>query len=230
MTERVALLAGATGLVGRALLRRLLADPAWQRVIVLSRRPVPETMLAGLSAEALARLDNRVLELGAVAGLRLEGPVTAAFSALGTTLRQAGSKAAFYKVDYDGNMQFAELARRSGARHFLLVSALGANARSPVFYSRVKGYLEDDMAGLGFEQVSLFRPSFLMGERMESRAGERVGIVFGKLMSPLWRGPLAALHPVAADTVAASMVAAAQEKGKGVQVYDYRGMQRLINT
>jgi uncharacterized protein YbjT (DUF2867 family) len=194
-----ALLAGATGLVGGQLLTRLLAHPAYSRVEVLVRRELPVRN---------PKLVQRVVDfehLEAVSGISADD----VFCCLGTTIRKAGSQQAFRRVDHDYPLALAGLAKAAGAQQFLMVSALGADARSSVFYSRVKGETERDIAATGLTKVVFMRPSLLRGERQEVRTGERVGSVVGWLIAPLLIGPLRKYLPIDADHVAAAMVYAA---------------------
>lgn len=220
MAGRTAILIGATGLVGGHCLKLLLQSPRYDRVIAVSRRPVP------LKHKKLVRVETPLEQLGQALG---KVKADDAFCCLGTTIRQAGTKAEFHKVDYGYALEFAHHVLRSGAKHFLLVSALGAHARSPVFYNRVKGLLEQDVAALGFDRVSIFRPSLLVGERVEERPGEAVGLRLSGLIAPFLRGPLSAMHPVRGADVAAAMVACAGADGEaGVSVFRYDDMQALI--
>lgn len=205
---KTAILIGATGLVGVACLERLLESPAYRKVIAVSRRPVP------LKHRKLVRVETSFEQLGAA----LEGHVADdAFCCLGTTIRQAGTKAEFHKVDYGYALEFAHVTRRQGAQHFLLVSALGANAHSPVFYNRVKGLLEKEVEGLGFPRLSVFRPSLLLGSRGgQTRPGEALGIRLSGLISPFLRGPFSRIHPVAGADLAGALVACATTAGPAV--------------
>ena len=196
--SKSALIAGATGLVGARCLARLLEHPAYDRVTVLSRRPI---------ARAHANLN---IELVDFYGLRSLGErCDDIFCCLGTTIRKAGSQEAFRRVDHDYPLALARLGKAAGAQQFLLVSALGADAQSSVFYSRVKGETERDVAAIGLPKVSFMRPSILLGERHERRPGERAGIFVGKLIGPLLLGPLRKYRPIHADDVAAAMLYAA---------------------
>lgn len=210
---KTAILIGATGLVGAACLAQLLESPAYRRVIAVSRRPV------ALKHRKLVHIETPFDQLG----VALDGQAADdAYCCLGTTIRQAGTKAEFNKVDYGYALEFAAAARRQGATHFLLVSALGANAHSPVFYNRVKGLLEKEVEALGFPRLSIFRPSFLLGARGDSRPGEALGIRLSNLVSPLLRGPLSPMHPVAGADLAAAMVACAESaEPPGTRRYRY---------
>lgn len=193
-----AVLVGASGLVGDRCLARLLDHPAYDRVTVLSRRPLALSH-AKLSVElvdfdGLQSLGERCDEL---------------FCCLGTTFKKAGSQEAFRRVDHDYPLALAKLGKAAGAQQFLLVSALGADAQSSVFYSQVKGETERDIAAIGLPKVIFMRPSILLGERHERRPGERAGIFVGKLIGPLLLGPLRKYRPIHADDVAAAMLYAA---------------------
>jgi uncharacterized protein YbjT (DUF2867 family) len=193
------LLAGATGLVGGHVLRRLLAHPAYARVEVLVRRELPIHD---------AKMTQRVVDFDALeAGLSVAADDV--FCCLGTTIGKAGSQEAFRRVDHDYPLALAMLGTAAGAQQFLMVSSLGANARSRVFYSRVKGETERDIAAIGLKRVVFLRPSILRGERQEYRAGEKAGIFIGRMIAPLLVGPLRKYRPIDADDVAAAMLYAA---------------------
>ena len=208
---RVVAVAGATGLVGRELLRLLSADPGVAQIRALVRRPL------------LLRQDSKVRECRADFARLDAHPewfdgVGAAFCALGTTIKVAGSQDAFRRVDFDHALAFAKAARSGGAHHFLLVSALGASARSRVFYNRVKGELEDALVALGFPSLTIARPSLLLGDREESRPGEELAKKIGWLVPPRWR-------PVEAASVATALVLAAQRAIPGVDILENRKLR-----
>lgn len=219
-SAKTAILIGATGLVGARCLDLLLKSSDYRQVTAVSRRPVP------LQHARLVRVETPFEQLGEVLG---ELSADAAFCCLGTTIRQAGTKAEFHKVDYGYVLEFADAMRRRGAGHFLLVSALGAHPRSPIFYNRVKGLLEQDLKALGFPRLSVFRPSLLLGTRDRLRPAEALSTRFSGLVSPFLRGPLSALHPIPAVEVAAAMVACAQTEAEaGSHLYHYADMQALL--
>jgi uncharacterized protein YbjT (DUF2867 family) len=208
---RVVLVAGATGLVGRELLRLLSAESGIGEVRALVRRPL---IVRGDSKVRECRVDFDRLDAhpGHFRG------VDAAFCALGTTIKAAGSQEAFRRVDFDYPLAVAKAARAAGATHFLLVSALGASARSKVFYGRVKGELEDAVTRLGFPAVTIARPSLLLGDREERRPGEELGKKIGWLFPERWR-------PVEAASVALSLVRAAQRAAPGVESLENRALR-----
>lgn len=190
---RRALLAGATGLIGGMLLEKLLASPEYARVIVLARRPLPR---------AHDKLQVEIVDFGRLPALPAVDDV---FCCLGTTIRKAGSQEAFRRVDHDYVLALAQRARAAGSARFLMVSALGADASSRVFYNRVKGETERDIAVTGLD-AWFFRPSLLDGPREENRPGERLALVVMRVIGPLMVGPLARYRAIPASTVAQAML------------------------
>jgi len=215
-----ALLAGATGLVGRALLVRLLAAERRQRVIVVARKPLPSTSARD------PRLTVRIGDMVTLAGE--SGAIDDAYIALGTTIKVAGSEAAFRAVDLDLVVAIARRARAAGARRLAVISALGADRRSRVFYSRVKGEMEDAVTGLGYESVVLARPALLLGDRESMGQPTRAGEVWAaRLLGPLLPIVPAGVRPIAATVVAAATVDALDHAEPGTRVLSSADLQRL---
>lgn len=219
-TRRTALVAGGTGLVGSACLRHLLAPRAYGRVIAVGRR-APDIRDP--------RLEPRVVGLDELDGLDLPR-VDAAFCALGTTIANAGSQAAFRRVDFDAVVAFARCAARASARHFVLVSSVGADAASTNFYLRVKGETEQAVSHTGFRGVSILRPGLLIGPRAESRPAEAVARAVVPLANPLLVGPLRRYRSIAAEAVGAAMVGAGLAARPGVHVLEYDDMLALARS
>ena len=204
--------AGATGLVGGECVRAMLADPAFE-VVALVRRP---DALRPAPRLRIATVDHERLDETAVAAL---AGADAVVCALGTTIRAAGSQAAFRRVDHDYPVELARLGRAAGVAHFGLVSAVGADAGSAVFYNRVKGEVERDVRALGYASLAIARPSLLLGERAESRPVEALMSVVGVFAPSAWR-------PVRAGAVAAALVRRAAERRPGVEVVDNERLRR----
>lgn len=199
-----ALLFGATGLLGKELLQQLLADGSFH-VTAATRRPLP------FSHE---RLTNPVTDFSAFEGVAWPQHVDVGFSCLGSTLKQAGSKEAFYAVDHDLAVRCAQWARRLGAEHYLAVSAVGIGRRSPVYYNRVKAETESDLAAIGFPRLTLMQPSLLLGEREGPlRPGEAIGTKLAPLVEPLLVGPLADFRAIQGAEVARAMLQRARHPG-----------------
>ena len=190
-----ALLFGASGLVGSELLAaaRHLRQPA--ALTAISRRPL-ELTGADVLVVDFSRLGEQPVPPGA----------DIAFCCLGTTIGAAGSRDAFRAVDHDLVLHCARWARQGGVRHFLVVTAVGADAGSPVFYNRVKGETERDLRALGFDRLSIMRPSLLLGERREHRRGEALAARLMPPLSALLAGPLSMYKPIPGRQVAEAML------------------------
>lgn len=216
--RRSALLCGATGLIGSALLPLLLRDDRYEAVHVLVRRP-----LAG--ADPTGKLHVHIVDF---AKLPLTLPGTAdAYIALGTTIKVAGSEAAFRQVDFDFVLNVARAAKAAGARRLAVVSALGADARSRVFYNRVKGEVQAALAQLGFESLNIAQPSLLMGDRARLGQPVRTGEVWAtRLLSPVMRLVPAGVRPIRAETVAHALLAATLAGKPGVHILSSAAMQQ----
>ena len=209
--QKTALLAGATGLVGSALLPLLLASERYAKVIVVGRRPV------AVQHPKLVQVTTELSELEAV---RLRLIADDVYCCLGTTMRQAGSKAAFYEVDFLYVVKLAALTAANFASQFLVVSSMGAAADSRFYYNQVKGEMEAVVRQAPFRAIHIFRPSLLLGERPAPRLGERVGAFLLKLAGPLLRGSWRHYRPVAAATVAQAMLRAAEDDGGSIRVHE----------
>lgn len=194
-----AVLLGAAGLVGGELLKLLLADESCRQVTAIVRRPIQQMdkKLTVLIEEDFSRLADHA------AVFRTD----AVFCCLGTTIRTAGSQAAFTRVDLDYPLEAARLAASAGASSFHLISSLGADATSRVFYSRVKGLAEQGIRRSGIAHVSLYRPSLLLGERSEKRFGEGLAAGISQALPFVFSGPLRRYRPIPAATVARAMLA-----------------------
>jgi uncharacterized protein YbjT (DUF2867 family) len=199
---RVALVAGGSGLVGGHLLRQLLEEPRWEQVVSVGRREVDVRH---------EKLEQRVMELGAIGELPVVDDV---FCALGTTIKKAGSQAAFRAVDHDAVVALARTAAEAGASSFLHVSSMGADAGSRIFYNLVKGETERDVAQVGITTTVAFRPSILDGDRAESRPGEQVGLAVMRTLRPV----LGRFGPTRAADVATAMIREAERLDAGSRV------------
>jgi uncharacterized protein YbjT (DUF2867 family) len=214
---RTALVAGATGLVGRALLPLLEESPVYTSVHVLLRR-------AAIGIEA-----NPKLLFHTVAFAHLPQPFPAAddvYIALGTTIKVAGSQEAFRHVDFDYVVDTARAARAAGARRLAVVSALGADAGSRVFYNRVKGEMQDAIATLGYESVVIAQPSLLVGDRASLGQPVRSGEVWAtRLLGPVMDWVPRGVRPIAASVVAQALLDATLAGTPGVHLLSSAKMQ-----
>lgn len=206
-----ALIAGASGLTGSALMELLLESNAYDRVKILVRRAL---VIDHPSLEQIVydydHPDESCIQADHV------------YCCLGTTMKKAGSREAFYRVDHDYPLQVARAAYQNGAGKFALVSAVGANPGSMFFYNRVKGHLEEDLKEIPFEAVYIFRPSMLLGTRDEFRLAETLG---KGLMKPLGFLLPGNMKPIHVNQVAACMMDTMMGQERGVHIIQSKEMQ-----
>jgi uncharacterized protein YbjT (DUF2867 family) len=209
LTPQRILLAGATGLTGEHLLDRLLNEPTVESVLAPSRKPLAKH----------SRLENPVGQLQALLP-QLAGEIDTAFCCLGSTIKEAGSQDAFRAIDHDLVVAFARRARELGARHLLVISSLGANTDSSIFYCRVKGEMEAALHAQDWPQLTIVRPSQLLGPRMEVRPVERLTAPLSYLLPGKYRG-------IAACTLARALWRLALEEGDGTRIVESDELRRL---
>ena len=210
-TRSIALF-GATGLVGAECLQLLERESTVERIDVFVRRP--------LTRQYTAKVAVHVVDFDQPGVWANRLTVDQVFCALGTTIKTAGSQEAFRRVDYEYPLEVARQSRAQGARHYLLVSALGANSRSSVFYNRVKGDVEGSIMQLGFPSLTIARPSLLLGDRTEVRPGERIGAALAFLVPGKYK-------PVHANAVARALVIAAREDAPGNRIIESAEIRRM---
>lgn len=218
---RTALIVGATGLVGKACLYQLLDNAAYTRVLALVRKPL---------AIKNHKLQQLVINFDELHQQYSEFVADDVYCCLGTTIKVAGSQEKFRKVDFDYPLQLAEMALKNGAQQFLLVSAMGANMDSSIFYNRVKGEVEQAIGDLHYASFKVFRPSLLLGNRTEFRLGEQLAKVLMKGLGFLFIGPLKKYKAIEGVKVAQAMVAAALLNGKGKVVYENNQLFELATN
>ncbi len=201
-----ALIAGATGLVGKQCLYKLLENPNYDHVYALVRKPLEITH---------EKLKQIAFDYEDFTKLEILWKVDDVFCCLGTTMKTAGTKEAFYKVDYTFIVKLGEYFSNREAVNFLLISAIGADANSPIFYSKVKGETEEAVSKLNYKGIFIFQPSFLVGDREQFRLGEMIGLSIAQLVSPLLFGNMKKYKPIHAAKVADSMISRALSGKEG---------------
>jgi uncharacterized protein YbjT (DUF2867 family) len=192
----------------------LLASERYAKVIVVGRRPVEVKH---------PKLTQVVTDLGQLEAERLRLIADDVYCCLGTTMRQAGSKEAFYEVDFMYVVKLAAVTAGNFAAQFLVVSAIGADTESAFYYSKVKGEMEAAVRQTPFRAIHIFRPSLLLGTRAKPRLGERLGGLVLKLIGPLLRGSWQKYRAISDVAVARALLAAAEEDGGGVRVHELYG-------
>ena len=207
--NKIALVAGATGLIGKLLLKKLASDSYYQEIITVTRRE--------LTGDQPEKVRNIVVDFDNPGSFSLP-KVDDVFCCLGTTMRKAGSREAFYKVDFTYPVTLAELTKNLGASKYLIVTALGADKDSKIYYNRVKGEVEDALAKIGFTSLFILRPSLLLGARVEKRPGERLAQILSEKLAFLFFGPFKAYKAIEAEKVAGAMVSLAKTDQQGINV------------
>ncbi len=216
-----AIVFGATGFIGSHLLRDLLDNPDYERVIAVARKPL---------ALSHAKLITLIGDLASLPALKPQLVADEVFIALGTTRKHTPDEAEYYKIDHDYPVLAAEIAKANGAKSVFLVTAVGANARSSVFYVRTKGEVERDVLALNFGHTHIFRPSMILGERDEDRPRERMIIAVWNVINPLLVGPVDRYRGLAGDEIARAIAKAAQREAGKVQIYHWREMAALLRA
>ncbi len=218
MQKRNALIAGATGLVGNQILQQLLADDDYEKILVISRKPLDLKH---------PRLFQQQIDFDKIDAFKANFQVNNVFCALGTTIKTAGSQDAFFKVDYTYVVNLGKWCEANGVERFMGVSSMGASPKSRVFYSRVKGETEEAIKLLNIPQKQIFRPSLLLGKRLENRAGEKLAqLIIGKL-GFLFGGSLLKYKGIKTEVVARAMINAAKMEVKGFEVYESGELQKM---
>ncbi|MFN8284474.1 MAG: oxidoreductase [Chitinophagales bacterium] len=216
--SRTALLVGATGLVGGHVLELLLQDAAYDTVIVLTRKSLNINH---------PKLREVIIDFNRLNAFADEINADVIFCCLGTTIKVAGSKEVFKKVDYEYPYQIAQVAKKNGSSKYLLVSALGANKNSMIFYNQVKGELEDAISALNFDAFHVLQPSLIIGERTESRLGEGIAQKLSPVFDAVMFGPLSKYKSIKAEQIAKAMVHYSKLSDKGVFKHESDELQKV---
>ena len=210
---KTAVVVGASGLVGSALIGLLLETPEYSRVHILVRKKINLDH---------SKLVQHVVNFEQLPDQTFDFKADDAFCTLGTTIAKAGSQSAFIRVDHDYVCTFAEKARELGATGLFVVSSMGANPKSPVFYSKVKGQVEEALKKMDFPRLGIFRPSLLLGPRAEKRAGEKFA---GWMMNAFDFMIPAKYKAIHVDKVAKKMVEVALKSESGIFILESDKLQ-----
>lgn len=192
---KTAIVIGATGLVGSYLVTELINSDNYNKVVLLVRKKTSFNH---------PKIEAHVIDFENIDAELIKGDDL--FCAIGTTIKKAGSKHNQYKIDCDYPVKIAQIAKQNHVKQFILVSSIGANANSSNFYLRTKGELEEKITSLHFNLFAILRPSFILGKRNEFRLGEKIGIVFVKLLAPIFVGGLKKYKGVPAIDIAKKMI------------------------
>jgi uncharacterized protein YbjT (DUF2867 family) len=210
MSKKTLLLLGATGLVGGECLKRLISDDHYRRIVVLTRSAISE-------AFRKAKIEHHVINFDRIGEHKSLLKADHVLCALGSTIKKAGTKDQFYKVDFTYVYDIARVSAEQGAEHFLLVSSMGANPESRIFYNRVKGELEEAVQQLPFRSISIFRPSLILGNRKESRFYEEIS----KWAAGIFSFAIPEKYqPIDAADIACAMLQTARANRPGEQIFE----------
>lgn len=215
---KTALIIGSTGLIGSQLLQLLLESDHYSQVITFVKRD------AGIEHP---KLRQHIIDFDKPESYNDLVKGDDFFCTIGTTIKKAGSKEAFRKVDFEYPQQFAKIAIENKVKQFLLISSLGADATSSNFYLKTKGEIEVFLKASNFEKVSILRPSLLLGNRAEFRLGEKIGAFVMKSFSFLFIGNLKKYKPIESKSVAKALFAIAQQNNIGFIVYESDSIQEI---
>lgn len=214
-----AIVFGATGFIGSHLLSDLLDSPDYAQVIAMVRKPLT------LSHPKLTVL---IGDLASLPALKSQLVADEVFIALGTTRKHTPDEAEYYKIDHDYPVLAARIAKDNGARSVFLVTAVGANVKSGVFYVRTKGEVERDIIALDFDHTHIFRPSMILGTRTEDRPRERLFIAVWDVINPLLMGPVDRYRGLKGDDIAHAIARAARHQSEKVRFYHWKEMAALL--
>lgn len=216
--SKTAIVTGGSGLIGTALLERLCAADAYSKVKAFVRKPLAFTH---------PKLEQIIVDFDNIRSFEEDIAGDDFFSCLGTTKSKTPNQKEYYKIDHDYPVQMAEIAARNGMQHFHIISSIGANARSKIFYTRMKGETERDVAAIPFRSVHIYRPSFLSGNRKEQRALEKIGLMIFELIKPLLRGPFRKYRAINAGVIAEAILVNAAENKQGLFIYESDEIQKI---
>lgn len=218
--KKTALVLGANGLVGSELVNILIQHNHYERIHLLVRRPIENND---------SSCEVHIVDFDQLDTYSELFRVTDVFCCLGTTIKKAKSKEAFRKVDYEYPIEAANLASVSGVEKFLIITAMGANSKSMIFYNQVKGLVEDTLGKLNIPSVHIFRPSLLLGERKEFRFGEQIAEKASAFLNVLMVGPLRPYKAIEARNVAAAMATVANSRKSGINIYPSHEIEKIAN-
>jgi uncharacterized protein YbjT (DUF2867 family) len=209
--KKVALVSGASGLVGSELIELLLKDDYYDQVVAVVRKPVEIIN---------AKLVQKIIDFEKIPSVLGEIKADDGFCCLGTTIKSAGSQERQYRIDHDYVVEFGKAAFNAGVRQFAVVSSIGSDKDSKNFYLRTKGAMEEDLKKIAFEALYIMRPSFLLGKRKEFRFGEKAGLIFLYIFQPFMLGRLRKYRGIKAQNVAKGMIERVKSDKKGTNIIE----------
>lgn len=219
MEGKTALIVGASGLVGGKLLELLLSAEEYIKIVALVRKPL------GIKN---TKLEEKIINFNNMAEVMDSFRVNHVFCCIGTTIKKAKSREVFKEVDVHYPLEMAKFAKERQVEKFVIISSMGANPDSAVFYSRMKGLLEKQLQEIGLNSLHIVRPSLLLGNRKDYRLGEGIGTFLATVFSFTFVGPFEKYKPIKAETVALGMYKIAQRKVNGSYIYPSNEIEKYM--
>ena len=216
--NKKAILLGATGLIGADLLNKLLANDCYSVVLVISRKEIKINH---------SKLKQLIVDFEHINQYESQIIGDEVFCCLGTTIKKTPDLSTYRKIDYQYPLDVAKIAFKNGAKSYHIVSAMGANVKSKLFYNRTKGEVERDLQKMPLESIHIYQPALLDGNRKEERTAEKLMIGLFRLLNPILIGPLKKYRSIKIETVASAMLNQAQKKIKGIFIYQSDEIEEL---
>lgn len=217
---KTAILCGATGFIGSHLLENLLDSPEYHRVIIVTRKPIDKKH---------SKLQTLIGDFNSLLSLKPDLVGDEIFLTLGTTKKKTPDPKEYYQIDHDFPVLAARLAKENGAKSVFIVTAVGANSDSSLFYVKMKGDIERDIKSLDFEHTHIFQPSMILGNRSETRPMEKIIIKAWPIFDSLLAGPIDHYKGIDGKEIATAMIESAKIQTEKVKIYRWREMKNLIS-
>ncbi len=218
---KTAVVFGSTGLVGKTLVEQVLSNPKYRQVLCVNRRQ------QNIDDHRYKEIIDDLLDVKNLDDIRFGEDV---FCCLGTTIKKAGNKAKFEKIDFDLPVEIGKIAEKKKVKHYIVVSSIGSQADSNNFYLRTKGRMEEAVQKLVIPQITIVRPSMLLGHRKEFRFGEELGKVVMKIFKPLISGKWKKYRAIHADDVAKAMIIIANSEPTGQVIFESKELQEIADA
>lgn len=216
---RKAVLFGASGFVGAYLLNELLNNPEYEKITVITRKDLNIVH---------PKLKTLIGDFYSFHDLKENIVSDDIFITLGSTKKKTPKQEEYYQIDHDYPVLAAKIAKENGATSVFLLTAIGANPNSPVFYTKTKGETERDIIALNFDHTHIFRPSVIMGERKEKRPLEKLGIKISSVINPLFTGKISKYRGIHAKDIAIAINNASKNQTEKIKIYHYSEMNSLL--
>lgn len=216
--SKKAILIGATGLIGTDLLDKLIASDSYSEILVLTRRKINNNS---------PKIKQLIIDFDEIDKYRDELIGDDVFCCLGSTIKKTPDLKTYKKIDYQYPLDVAKIAFKNGAKTYHIISSMGANPKSSIFYARTKGEIERDLQAIPYQNICIYRPGLLDGNRIEERKTENILIGFMRIMNHILIGPLSKYRSIKIEKVASAMLRQANKNLNGVFIYNSEEIEKL---